>query len=186
MKLQSKIQHRKILIILLAAVLSLSFLTACGGQKEDQKAQENARVGEILSSLFWSTEADAQALEEAILGGQPAATDTNTTPGIYPADDQALMAYLKDRYGDYMTDDCIEQLMQNRTFGIAASHVQSQGTEIVAGETSYQERKETEHLYDFEVEIKSNQSKTPLQTVTGTIQVEEVEGIWKAVQITIN
>ena len=138
----------------------------------------------ILERLYSSTLDQAEELDQAFLQSMEESTPPEGGIGMATPGD-ALDNYLAQRFGDGLTDECLNTFIKNRETSRAASLAKSTGSDIQAGGVELANRSGDDGLYNFTVKLKTAAGEVA-GTVTGTIHLEQQDEEWVAKNITIN
>ena len=99
--------------------------------------------------------------------------------------DGKLREYLIERFGDSMTDSCIEDLAMSRTFYRSITMAKNFSSDIKTGEIELKKCSGEQECYTFSAEIKTSAGNLAA-TAWGTILMKKDGRKWKASQITLN
>lgn len=156
---------------------ALALLAGCSAQEDS--AEKSARAA--MTRLLTCTVEDAEELS-AVLTGE--ATAETTEPGMTSSGDQ-LTAYAEERFGAVLSEDCLQQMLMNRSLFSAADLVQSSGEDVEPAFVRFDKREGEEELFDFTADLKAANEQDPLATATGNILMEQTEDGWKASSVTL-
>ena len=138
----------------------------------------------ILERLYSSTLDQAEELDQAFLQSMEETTPPEGGIGMATPGD-TWDNYLAQRFGDGLTDECLNTFIKNRETSRAASLAKSTGSDIQAGGVELANRSGDDGLYNFTVKLKTAAGEVA-GTVTGTIHLEQQDKEWVAKNITIN
>lgn len=180
----SKKQHHFLQSFLLSAalgVLTLAVFLLAGCAPRGQRAEDAARS--VMTRLFSCTVEEAEEVS-AVLAGEEAAA-ASEEPGLTSSDD-GLTAYADERYGDLLSEECLQQMLGNRSLFSCAVLVQRTGQEIQPEIRRFDKREGEEAGFDFTIDLKADGEADPVATATGNIFMEQTEAGWKASAITLS
>lgn len=138
----------------------------------------------ILERLYSSTLDQAEELDQAFLQSMEESTPPEGGIGMATPGD-AWDNYLAQRFGDGLTDECLNTFIKNRETNRAAALAKSTGSDIQAGGVELANRSGDDGLYNFTVKLKTAAGEVA-GTVTGTIHLEQQDKEWVVKNITIN
>ena len=159
------------ILIVIVAVIAVATLLLQSGSKAVFQAEI------AINSLLSCSLEDAEKFDAALAPKLPA-----DEPGIQSAGD-ALTVYLTERYGESMTDDCIEKLAANRTFYRSVKLAKDQNCDIVMSELKLSAESGNKNTFDFSAVLLANGKE--VETVSGSVRMVNTNE-WKADLITIN
>ena len=123
---------KKIRGILLAAVW-ITAMAVMGCQKDDSHSEQSVKA--ILESFLSCSVQDVQEYQNTYLGlTAEAVGDQTGESGI--ASVGGLEQYFKDKYGEIMTDECIESMIDNRTIIQCMQLAEKYNSDIVSKDIS--------------------------------------------------
>lgn len=91
--------------------------------------------------------------------------------------------YLTKRFGDVMTDGCIEMLIANRIPSRIAAPIQKLDTDLQAQGLQLTRRSGEREVYDFSAELRTPEGDLAATTY-GNLTMEQEGDSWKASRIT--
>lgn len=138
-----------------------------------------SRAKPPLETLLCCTTQQALELDEVITPK----VNMDGNPGLSSVGD-ALAEYLKLRYGDYMTDECISMLAANRSFSLSAKLAKQYSSDIKLDNLIIEDSNNNENLFRFNAVLKTDTEV--VASLSGTIQLEKMGSVWKASRITLN
>lgn len=171
----------KFIRFILPVILLLVIAAAVFGYKRkvsNSEQQSQKALGRLLSCTMEQV-GEFEAAADAAMALAAAADDE---PGLVQADEE-LRDYFVEQFGDFMTNECIEDLVMSRTFGNSIALAKELNSDIEAGEIELTKRSGGE-CYTFSAEIKTT-AGTPAADAQGTITMEKDGTEWKASQITM-
>lgn len=168
---------RQVLPVVLALVTAAA---AAGCGKGGSSAEQRSQLA--LEQLLSSTLQQAEEFDAAMARDF---TEDVADVGVgLVQDDGRLRDYLAERFGDTMTDACIEDLTMSRTIYQSAALSKRLNSDVSAGEATLAKCSDDQECYNFSAEITSS-SGDPVAAVSGTILMEKDGAKWKASRITL-
>ncbi len=161
-------------------VLFLVTVLLAGCSAQDDAAEETARSA--MTQLLSCTVEDAETFT-AVLTGEGAVGTAET--GITSSGEE-LAAYAEERYGALLSEDCLQQLLMNRSLFSSAALVQSSGEDVEPEFVRFERRDGEEEGFDFTIDLKMAGEEEPVATATGNIFMEQTADGWKASAITLS
>lgn len=168
-------------IISIVLFLAIAVMAAGCGQSDD-KPEQQAQI--VLDQLLSCTMQQAEELDAAITGSISIEEPESAEPGLVQGDDE-LMEYLTKRFGDFMTDTCIDDLAKNRTFYQSVAWTQDFNADVKADKIELTERSGEQGVYNFQAEVKTSEGASAAD-VAGTITMEKEGTEWKASKVALN
>lgn len=165
--------------LMLLTLVTAAASAGCG-QSSNLEQQSQKALNQLLSCTLQQAE-DFDKAAAADLASMEAAADGEV--GMAQGDDE-VRDYFKKRFGDSMTDECIEELAKSRTFYRSIALAKDFGSDIEAGEIEFTKRSDDQECYTFFAEIKTS-AGDPVAAAEGTISMEKDGTEWKASQITL-
>ena len=132
--------------------------------------------------LLSCTREQAEALDAALMGNFTAAIQSSEV-GL-TAGNKNVTDYLTKRFGDVMTDGCIEMLIANRIPTRLAAPVQKLDTDLQAQGLRLTRRSGEKEVYDFTAELRIPEGDLAA-TVYGNLTMEQEGDSWKASRIAV-
>lgn len=161
-------------------IVILAITILIGYKKGERNSEQQSQI--VLNQLLSCSLQQAEDFDAAVvLSSVEAATDSEM--GLVQSDGK-LKAYLIERFGDFMTDSCIEELAMSRTFYRSITLAKKFSSDIKTGEVELKKRSGEQECYTFSVSIKTSGGNT-VATAHGTISMKKDGGKWKASQITL-
>jgi hypothetical protein len=93
----------------------------------------------------------------------------------------ALTNIATERFGSYMTEDCIETCLADRTFGKSAALAQQNDSDITLSNLLLTQREGEPTSFSFTAQL--NTPEKTVATVTGNISLEKVDNQWKTTSV---
>lgn len=157
----------------------MAMLLAAGCQKSGNSSEEsaNAVLNQFLSgTVQYADEFDSQYAEIA-----SAETDDETDMiSVNGMDD-----YFQKQFGEIMTDDCISDLMANRSMIAPMKLAQQLDKDIIAQDIQLTAKSGEDNVYDFSAQLVTSDDKQPVGTATGYVKMQSDNSNWKASALTI-
>lgn len=140
------------------------------------------RAQMALWELFSWTVQQANDYDRAVSQATAGAVPSSGTGMAQGAGD--LLDYHTRRFGDVVTEDCIEKLIADRTLNRVVSLARSAGADIDADGVALQRRAGGAEVYDFSATIKTAAGET-VATAQGNLTMEQEGTVWKAARIAL-
>lgn len=169
--------HKKSLFVFSFAVIILAFIYFVAHPLFCSSVKDQA--ANILEQLLSCTQEQADLIDRAL----SPEVSIESEPGISPQQN-SIEVFFQENYGVFMTESCIEKLLQNRTFYKSVSLCKQHNCSIKVSELSLEERKSSANIYDFHAVLKSFDGDE-LASVFGSISMKEIDSTWKASDITL-
>lgn len=160
-----------ILIIIVAAIAAATLLLLNG-------SQASVQAEEALNSLLSCTMEDAAKFDAALTPKL-----SSQEPGISSQGDE-LSALLAERYGDSMTDNCINKLAANRTFYRSVKLAKNYNSDILMSELKLTAESGNKNTFGFSAVLLANGAV--VDNISGFVQMVNDSSGWKVDLITIN
>lgn len=171
----SSIKKHFLWIILLVFLLIL----ACVLFGHSMRSSSETQAESALITLLSCTQEQAASIDAALTPQISAESE----PGISSGDDR-LEVLLTEQYSPYMTDICIQKLLQNRTFYKSVSLAKKHTSDIILSELSLSQRSGSADVYNIRAVLKDSNSQQ-VAAVSGSISMQKDGSIWKASDITL-
>lgn len=150
-------------------------------KKGEKNSEQQAQIA--LAQLISCSLQQAEDFDAAVtLASTEAVPDSEI--GLAKSDGK-LREYLIERFGDSMTDSCIEDLAMSRTFYRSITMAKNFSSDIKTGEIELKKCSGEQECYTFSAEIKTSAGNLAA-TAWGTILMKKDGRKWKASQITLN
>lgn len=171
----SPIKKRFLWVILLVFLL----LLACVLHSRSMRSSSETQAENALIALLSCTQEQAVSIDDALTPQVSAESE----PGISSGDNR-LEVLLAEQYSPYMTDPCIQKLLQNRTFYKSASLAKKCASDITLSELSLAQRSGSSDIYNIRAVLKDSTDQQ-VAAVSGSISMQKDGSIWKASDITL-
>lgn len=174
--------RKEMLKKIVPGILLISFVVAVIvviGSKPDSNDMDK-QVQITLERLFSCTLQQAEELDAAIFPTEAGTPDGSI--GIVPAPD-TIAEYFTALFKDCMIEECINDLIANRTFSRCASLAQEYDSDISMNGLELIKRPSVEGLYTFSAKLQTSAGNS-VAVAFGTISMEKVGKDWKASKIT--
>lgn len=168
---------RQVLPVVLALVTAAA---AAGCGKGGSNAEQRSQLA--LEQLLSCTLQQAEEFDAAM--ARDFTEDAADVGAGLVQDDGRLRDYLAERFGDSMTDACIEDLTMSRAIYRSAALSKRLNSDVSAGEATLTKCSDDQERYNFSAELISS-SGDPAAAVSGTILMEKDGAGWKASRITL-
>ena len=160
------------------AVLMVMLLAA-GCQKSGNSSEESANA--VLNQFLSGTVQDADKFDSQYAEIASAETDDETDMiSVNGMDD-----YFQKQFGEIMTDDCISDLMANRSMIAPMKLAQQLDKDIIAQDIQLTAKSGEENAYDFSAQLVTSDDKQPVGTAEGYVKMQSDNSNWKAAALTI-
>ena len=172
--------------MIMAAALTLvcvMTIAGCGKQQagagsgSEQSAQ--SALEHVLSCIVQEA-ADFETASEEI---KQAAEETGDETGIVSVD--GLETYFQGRFGDDLTEDCLNKMMADRTIAVSIKLAEQYQSDILAEDIQLTKRSGNEDMYDFEAKLGTAADSKKIASVTGVVTMEESQSSWKISNLTV-
>ena len=167
-------------VFLTLLLLVIVAVTIGCGQSSNLEQQSKKALNQLLSCTLQQAEdfdkaaaADRDSIE----------AEADGEIGLVQGGDE-LQDYFKKRFGDSMTDECIDDLAKSRTFYRSIALTKDFGSDIEAVEIELTKRSDDQECYTFSANIKTSAGDSAA-AAEGTISMEKDGKEWKASQITL-
>ena len=159
------------ILIAIVALIAVATLLLQSGSKAVFQAEI------AINSLLSCTVEEAEKFDAVLAPKLP-----TEGVGISSQGDE-LSAYLAERFGESMTEDCIEKLAANRTFYRSVKLAKDNNCDIVMSELKLSAESGNKNTFDFSAVLLANGKE--IETVSGSVRMVNTNE-WKADLITIN
>ncbi len=160
-----------ILIIIVAAIAAAALLLLNGSNASVQAEQ-------ALNSLLSCTMEDVEKFDAVLAPKLPSESVGISSQG------GDLSAYLAERFGDSMSDSCIEKLAANRTFYRSVKLAKANNCDIIMSELKLTAESGNKNTFDFSAILLANGAV--VDNISGSVRMVNDSSGWKADLITIN
>lgn len=176
MKIDNYKRINTLIIVLLIAVTIIS-----GCKKSSDESEQNAKA--VLDQVL------SCSLEEAgdfdALYAEMTEAETGHEPGISSINENEMKDYFQQQFGDSITDECLEQMMKNRTCTLSMSLAKQYSSDIAAEEIQLERRSGEQVVFDFTARLMAVTDKEEAAYITGNITMIYDESAWKASGLTV-
>ena len=154
-------------------------LLAAGCQKSGNSSEESANA--VLNQFLSGTVQDVDEFDSQYAEIASAETDDETDMiSVNGMDD-----YFQKQFGEIMTDDCISDLMANRSMIAPMKLAQQLDKDIIAQDIQLTAKSGEDNVYDFSAQLVTSDDKQPVGTATGYVKMQSDNSTWKASALTI-
>ena len=154
--------------VMLLAVLWLAAMAMMGCRKDDSHSEQSAKA--ILESFLSCSVQDVQKYQDTYSGlTSEAVGDQTYESGITFVD--GLEQYFRDKYGDIMTDECIESMIDNRTIIQSMKLAEKYDSNIVSKDIWLTKKAGTSETYTYEATVAPTSNQENETLITGAITV---------------
>ena len=171
--------------MIMAAALTLvcvMTIAGCGKQQAGAGSGSEQSAQSALEHVLSCTvqEADFETASEEI---KQAAEETGDETGIVSVD--GLETYFQGRFGDDMTEDCLNKMMTDRTIAVSIKLAEQYQSDILAEDIQLTKKSSNEDMYDFEAKLVTAADSKQIASVTGVVTMEERQSSWKISNLTL-
>lgn len=166
--------------VMLLAVLWVAAMVIMGCRKDDSHSEQSAKA--ILESFLNCKMQDVQEYQDTYSGlTSEAVGDQTYESGITSVD--GLEQYFKDKYGDIMTDECIESMIDNRTIIQCMKLAEKYDSDIISKDIWLTKKARTSETYTYEATVApaSNQENETL--ITGAITLSDEKASYLTIEV---
>ena len=157
----------------------MAMLLAAGCQKSGNSSEESANA--VLNQFLSGTVQDADEFDSQYAEIASAETDDETDMiSVNGMDD-----YFQKQFGEIMTDDCISDLMADRSMIAPMKLAQQMDKDIIAQDIQLTAKSGEDNAYDFTAQLVTSDDKQPVGTATGYVKMQSDNSTWKASALTI-
>ena len=93
--------------------------------------------------------------------------------------------YFQGRFGDDLTEDCLNKMMADRTIAVSIKLAEQYQSDILAEDIQLTKRSGNEDMYDFEAKLGTAADSKKIASVTGVVTMEESQSSWKISNLTV-
>ena len=170
---------KKIIVILLAAVW-ITAMAMMGCQKDDSHSEQSAKA--ILESFLSCSVQDVQEYQNTYSGlTAEAVGDQAGESGI--ASVGGLEQYFKDKYGEIMTDECIESMIDNRTIIQCMQLAEKYNSDIVSKDIWFTKKAGAADTYTYEATVAPTSNKENETFITGAITLTDGKASYLTIEV---
>ena len=157
----------------------MAMLLAAGCQKSGNSSEESANA--VLNQFLSGTVQDADEFDSQY--AEIASAETGDETGMVSID--GMEDYFQKQFGEIMTDDCISDLMANRSMIAPMKLAQQLDKDIIAQDIQLTAKSGEDNVYDFSTQLVTSDDKQPVGTATGYVKMQSDNSTWKASALTI-
>lgn len=157
----------------------MAMLLAAGCQKSGNSSEESANA--VLNQFLSGTVQDADEFDSQY--AEIASAETGDETGMVSID--GMEEYFQKQFGEIMTDDCISDLMANRSMIAPMKLAQQLDKDIIAQDIQLTAKSGEDNAYDFSAQLVTSDDKQPVGTATGYVKMQSDNSNWKASALTI-
>ena len=172
--------------MIMAAALTLACVMAivgCGKQQSDAGSGSEQSAQSALEHVLSCTVQEAADFETASEEIKQAAAETGDETGMISVD--GLETYFQGRFGDDLTEDCMNRMMADRTIAVSIKLAEQHQSDILAEDIQLTKRSGNEDMYDFEAKLVTAADSKQIASVTGVVTMEESQSSWKISNLTV-
>lgn len=164
--------------LILVCVMAIA---GCGKQQAGAGSGSEQSAQSALEHVLSCTVQEAADL--ASEGIKQAAEETGDETGIVSVD--GLETYFQGRFGDDLTEDCLNKMMADRTIAVSIKLAEQYQSDILAEDIQLTKRSGNEDMYDFEAKLVTAADSKQIASVTGVVTMEESQSSWKISNLTL-
>ena len=164
--------------LILVCVMAIA---GCGKQQAGSGSEQSAQSA--LEHVLSCTVQEAADFETASEEIKQAAEETGDETGIVSVD--GLETYFQGRFGDDLTEDCLNKMMADRTIAVSIKLAEQYQSDILAEDIQLTKRSGNEDMYDFEAKLGTAADSKKIASVTGVVTMEESQSSWKISNLTL-
>ena len=172
--------------MIMAAALTLvcvMTIAGCGKQQAGAGSGSEQSAQSALEHVLSCTVQEAADFETASEEIKQAAEETGDETGIVSVD--GLETYFQGRFGDDMTEDCLNKMMTDRTIAVSIKLAEQYQSDILAEDIRLTKKSSNEDMYDFEAKLVTAADSKQIASVTGVVTMEERQSSWKISNLTL-
>lgn len=170
---------KKLRVILLSAVL-ITAMVVMGCQKDNSHSEQSAKA--ILESFLSCSVQDVQEYQDTYSGlTAEAVGDQTDESGIASAD--GLEQYFKDKYGDIMTDECIESMIDNRTIIQCMKLAEKYDSDMISKDIWLTQKAGAADTYTYEATVAPTSNQENETFITGTITLTDEKASYLTIEV---
>lgn len=172
--------------MIMAAALTLACVMAivgCGKQQSGAGSGSEQSAQSALEHVLSCTVQEADDFETASEEIKQAAAETGDETGMISVD--GLETYFQGRFGDDLTEDCMNRMMADRTIAVSIKLAEQYQSDILAEDIQLTKRSGNEDMYDFEAKLVTAADSKQVASVTGVVTMEESQSSWKISNLTL-
>ena len=163
--------------LILVCVMAIA---GCGKQQSGAGSGSEQSAQSALEHVLSCTVQEAADFETASEEIKQAAADET---GIVSVD--GLETYFQGRFGDDLTEDCLNKMMADRTIAVSIKLAEQYQSDILAEDIQLTKRSGNEDMYDFEAKLVTVADSKQIASVTGVVTMEESQSSWKISNLTL-
>lgn len=170
---------KKLRVILLSAVL-ITAMAMMGCQKNDSHSEQSVKA--ILERFLSCSVQDVQEYQNTYSGlTAEAVGDQTGESGIASVD--GLEQYFKDKYGDIMTDECIESMIDNRTIIQCMKLSEKYDSDILSKDIWLTQKTGTPDTYTYEATVAPTSNQENETFITGAITLTDGKASYLTIEV---
>ena len=175
-------RQRVVALIALLAVAAYSIAIFMFSRTSGDSAKKCAE--EAITKLFSCTIQDAADFNDALLSPSADSTPAENN-GLLSASDDALTEYLSKRFGNHVTDACLEQLVANRVVSYSVNIAEKYNSDIRVSDLKLDENSSGENSYRFSAVLQTETDASTVANIFGSVFVEKEDGVYKVSNVTV-
>ncbi len=149
-------------------------------QKDDSHSEQSAKA--ILESFLSCSVQEVQEYQNTYSGlTAEAVGDQTSESGI--ASVGGLEQYFKDKYGEIMTDECIESMIDNRTIIQCMQLAEKYNSDIVSKDIWLTKKAGAADTYTYEVTVAPTSNKENETFITGAITLTDEKASYLTIEV---
>lgn len=173
-------KRTKTLLLTVGLIVVLAVMGCSKSDSNDNDSEQGAKAAleKVLSCSLEDVQAYKDAYSEAVT---TATGETTSESGLASTD--ALSQYFKDKYGDVMTDECIESMMANRTMTVCIEVAEQIHMDIVPADIQLIEKSNEAGAYTYTAMLMTASDEKEVTAASVSGEITMVDG--KASDLTI-
>lgn len=175
-------RQRVVALVALLAVAACSIAIFMFSRTSGDSAKKCAE--EAITKLFSCTIQDAADFNDALLSPLADSTPAENN-GLLSASDDALTEYLSKRFGNHVTDACLEQLVANRVVSYSVNIAEKYNSDIRVSDLKLNENSSGENSYRFSAVLQTETDASTVANIFGSVFVEKEDGVYKVSNVTV-
>lgn len=168
-------------IIFCTAILLVITLFYSGCSKKDDESEQSAKV--VVEHVLNCSIEEAETFD-AVIEKLTVESETETEVGIVSSGN-GIETYIKEHFGAVMTDDCCEQIANNRSFYDSIALSKQYKSDITVDNIELSKRQSEPRVFNFIAKLIAVETEREVASVKGTVTMVQENNTWKADMIEI-
>lgn len=165
-------------LVALFAAIAAMFALATHLRKSPAQDQAEFIVQQLLSC---STSIEQAMAQDTAQAESTAASE----PGLVQLDGSALIAYVNAQFGDIVTADCLNQMLQNRLLTRITTLAEQHNDKLEPVNLTLNKQSGKDVCYSFTADLQTITDHTTVATASGTITMVKEDNVWKASSLSL-